>query len=105
MVIIVIYFRDVILTFDAMSIQPSLRYDRRNDEIVGFEDLGEFHSLKGMKEVANLLFVLMIRSIGNSWRQPIGYCLLKNGTSAENIMHVLLQVLYKLNTIDIRVKV
>lgn len=30
--------KDVILTFDAIAVEPTLHYDSKNDRVVGFED-------------------------------------------------------------------
>ncbi|KAJ2952680.1 hypothetical protein O0L34_g7020 [Tuta absoluta] len=48
------------LLFDEVSLSPGLQYDSTNDEIVGFEDLGED---KRKKVLADHALVLMIKGI------------------------------------------
>jgi hypothetical protein len=92
--------RDVVLTFDAMSIEPSTKYVESADEVVGFEDLGG--QCKG-KEMAKSLLVFMIRGISRSWKQPIAYHLTTNGLDPDTLRQFLVEILVKLHQHGVRV--
>lgn len=94
--------KDVILTFDAISLDPSLHYDSKEDRIVGFEDKC-CSSSTVHREAANSMLVFMIRSISGRWKQPIGYYATKNGMASANLQKVLIKILYELHTIGLRV--
>lgn len=98
-----ITYRDVILTFDAMSIQPALRYDEKNDIIIGFHDAGDCDTGNTISDAANSLLVFMVKGIKEPWKQPLGYYPVKNGISQIVLQNMLLKMLYYLHQIGLRV--
>lgn len=95
--------KDVILTFDAMTIEPSIRFDDKNDRITGFQDQSTLQDSSNMMDASNSLLVFMLRGINQRWKQPIGYVATRNGVSAVNLQKMLIQILYQVNLMGLRV--
>lgn len=96
----ILCFRCASLTFDAMTIKPSVRFSYPADKAVGFEDL-PFH--KTSEDVANLLVVFMLRGNYRPWKQPIGYFLVSHSISPEYLHQVILRFLCDLQDTGIEV--
>jgi len=62
-----IHSRVVILTFDAMAIDPTLRLNMAKDEVDGFIDLGPDHGRRAI--VASNVLAFMVRSVTTKWKQ------------------------------------
>ena len=58
------------LVFDEMSIKPYLVYDRKYDNIVGFEDFG---NNSRSNDVANQALVLMLRNLTSPRKLPLSF--------------------------------
>ena len=63
--------REVVLVYDEMSIKARLNFNVKTDHIEGFADL----STNSSQYIANHAGVLMLRSLTESWKQPLGYFL------------------------------
>lgn len=86
-----------------MSIQPSVRYDIQNDSIIGFHDAGNCEDNNFLKEAANSMLVFMVKGVNKPWKQPIGFFPLKNGVSAATLQNMILEMIYYLHRIKLRV--
>ncbi|KAK9719472.1 Transposase protein [Popillia japonica] len=64
-----------VLLFDEMSLDASLSYDSKVDQIVGWEDYGDGHKNIAFADHA---IVFMLRGIKRKWKQPIAFALLKD---------------------------
>jgi hypothetical protein len=60
-----------------MSISPSARYLSSNDCIMGLDFT--------KNEMANQLFVFMLRGIYRNWKQPIGYFLVSHSVQESQL--------------------
>ena len=76
----------VILSFDEITIKPRLVYNRPQDIIEGFEDMG---GLGRTGRVATQALVFMARGLTNRWKLPIGYTL-HSGPASARVMEPLL---------------
>lgn len=94
--------RVCILLLDEMSLKSALSYDTSRDVIVGFEDYGH---LGTGKELANSALVFMVKGICSKWKQPIGYFLAHNTTSADKLKLLVLNAIEKLANIGLSVRV
>lgn len=94
--------RVCILLLDEMSLKSALAYDASRDVIVGFEDYGH---LGTGKELANSALVFMVKGICSKWKQPIGYFLAHNTTSADKLKSLVLSAVEKLGKIGLSVRV
>src|SRR5829696_8575212 len=84
--------RDAILTFDAMAVQPSIRYSESEDEIKGLEGgSGEDEKGEGM---ANQMLVFMLRGTHARWKQPIGYFMVSHSLTRERYMELIIEGLH-----------
>lgn len=68
---LLLFFRIVVLTFDAMAIDQRLDLCVAKDEVDGFIDLGL--DLGRQPVVATNVLVFMVRCITTKWKQTIGY--------------------------------
>ena len=91
-----------VLLLDEMSLKSALSYDAANDVIVGFEDYGH---LGTGKELANSALVFMVKGISAKWKQPIGYFLSHNTTSADKLKSLVVSAIEKLSSIGLSVRV
>ncbi|XP_077263631.1 uncharacterized protein LOC143898209 isoform X2 [Temnothorax americanus] len=81
-----------ILCIDEASIKANLYYNISQDEVIGFEDLGDGKSYLPACNVA----VLMIRGICNNWKQPLAYFFLHSSFSARKLTTIIPQAITKL---------
>lgn len=93
MIEIYFFFRLAVLTFDAMSTQPSFRYNPTADVIEGFADCGMQSSRPSLTEPADHLFVVYLRGLSSSWKQPIGFMNTKNSPSVNVLRSVVNEVI------------
>lgn len=61
--------RTCVLMFDEMSLEPGLKYDKKNDLMLGFEYFGNYVTDK----FANHVLVFMLKGICKKWKQPIAF--------------------------------
>ena len=69
-----------------MAIKSELFYDCKTDSIFGFGDLG---SIGITKDIGKQALVFMAPGMLSSWKQPLGYFVSGDSTTA-NILHTLL---------------
>lgn len=55
--------------FDEMSLEPLLKYDKKNDLIPGFENFVDIFT----KKYANHILVFVLKGISKTWKQPYAY--------------------------------
>lgn len=70
-----------LLMFDEMSIEPGLMYDRRWDNIVGFEDIDGEKKLK----FADHALVFMLRGLRRKWKQPVSFHFSQGGINSYQL--------------------
>ena len=89
---------DCVVTFGEMSIRAGLTYDISNDRVEGFEDFGE---VGRTNNVANLALVFLVRGMLSHRKQPVGYFLSKDASSADTQAELLKSCLAKLKEIGL----
>lgn len=87
--------RNCILTFDEMSLTPSLNYSKSDDSVVGFVNCGEGKRL----EFADHAMVFMLRGVAEKWKQPVAYFFTQGAMKTAEIMRNLKIIISKLNEI------
>lgn len=85
-----------------MSIRPCVRYDSASDSVHGFENLGN-HKEPG-NEVANLLFVVVLRGLRRPWKQPIAYYLASHSITPDILQRILMDILRQVHEAGIEVR-
>ena len=94
--------RVCVLLLDEMSLKSGLSYNTSKDVIIGFEDYGH---LGTGKELANSALVFMVKGLCSKWKQPIGYFLAHNTTSADKLKPLVQSAIEKLANIGLSVRV
>lgn len=82
-----------VLMFDEMSIESSLAYESRADNISGFEDFGDGRS---SLKFADHVLVFMLKGILKPWKQPIAYYFSENGVKSTQLAVILKTLIKKL---------
>lgn len=77
----------VVVSFDEMSLSVGLKYEKYDDMIVGFQDLGP--GIGRATTRASQALVVMVRCLFDKWKQPIGYFFSGNAMKG----HVLKQII------------
>ncbi|KAF2894802.1 hypothetical protein ILUMI_11375, partial [Ignelater luminosus] len=77
--------KDCILCFNEIALKCNLFYNRTADEVVGF------HEVLGTKSFrpVNSALIIMTRGVYQNWKQPIGYFLINNVCSSEDLKNVI----------------
>lgn len=88
-----------ILCMDKASLKPNLYYNISQDEVIGFEDLGEEKSELPACNVA----VLMLQGMCNNWKLPLAYFFLNSTFSATKLKSIIIETIKKLQEIDYKV--
>lgn len=68
--------------FDDMTIEPTLNYDAKKDEVIGFDYCGEIKKLK----IADHATVFMARGIRKKWKQPLAFYFSESGMTVPDIV-------------------
>lgn len=67
-----------ILIFDDIALKPALQYNKKQDEIEGFVDIGGNKQAK----FADHVTVFMLRGIYKKWKQPLSYFYIESSMDA-----------------------
>lgn len=78
---------------DEINLKSHLQYDRQNDLITGYQDLGSFGGRSNAKAKSALVF--MIRGLSTNWCQPLGYVYTASACKSHVIKALLLDCLDK----------
>lgn len=88
------------LMFDEMSLQPSITYDVRQDEIVGFVKCGNHYKTNALADHA---MVFMVRGLHRKWKQPVAYYFTQHGMKVPDIVRNIKQIITALQKIGLNV--
>ena len=91
-----------ILMFDEMKIKSNLVFDKNNDELIGFVDLGHpdlnFSSFEEENSLATHALIFYLRGLATNLKYCFGYFATK-GISSSNIMPIFWEAIYILEEI------
>jgi DNA transposase THAP9 len=90
------------LLLDEIALKFNLSYNRYDDFIVGFEDIGDG---KRGKQLANSSLVFMVRGLAYNWKQPLGYVLTHSTAKSIVVKSLLFECLDRLQAIGLHVVV
>ena len=91
------------IMIDEVSLKRNLQYDRYNDLIVGYEDVGTNESRYNKPATSALVF--MLRGLSTNWNQPIGYVFMSSACKATHVQNLIQNCLNKCEQFGIDVKV
>ena len=91
------------LTIDEVSLKRNLQYDRYNDLIVGYEDMGTNESRCNKPATSALVF--MLRGLSTNWNQPSGYVFTSSACKVTHVQNLIQNCLNKCEQFGIDVKV
>lgn len=91
--------RNCILTFDEMSLTPSLNYSKGEDSIIGLVNCGEGKKLR----FADHAMVFLLRGVAEKWKQPVAYFFTEGAMSAAEIMRNIKIIISELNKIGFNI--
>lgn len=89
-----------IICIDEMSLKKHLFYNITRDKVIGFEDIGQSHSVELPAQNAA---VVMVRGICQSWKQPLSYFFSHSTLKASDLLPIIKKTVRKLKTIDLKV--
>jgi len=84
--------RHCILCVDEMSLKAHLFYNISEDEIIGFEDMGNEKSHKPAKSA----LVIMARSIAGNWKFPVCFGFMKTTCQSIALKSIIFDIIIKL---------
>ena len=93
--------RNVVVTFDGMSLRSALKYFEHDDRIVGFEDLASFGGVS--VNVAKHALQFMVRGISSRWKQPVGHFFIGASVNSEILKSMIVSLITKLEAIGLHV--
>lgn len=76
-----------------MSTLPAFNYNPALGIIQGFSDDGPTKVKLCVGDAADHLFVIYLRGVSSSWKQPIGCITLKNGPNTDFLRDIVMQAL------------
>ena len=79
------YSKYCFILIDEMSLKKGLYYNRKKDQIEGFEDLGD----KRTSKIADSALCVMACGIVKKWQQAIGYYFTSGPATTPFIQHVI----------------
>lgn len=79
-----------LLLFDEISLGHGLTYDKSNDKIVGYVDLGH---LGRFHQEANHALVFMLVGINGYWKQPIAFYFTKDQVKTIHLKQIIKAVI------------
>lgn len=88
-----------VLMFDEISLEPSLTYDRKWDEVVGFQDIDGNKTLK----FADHALVFMVQGLRKKWKQPISFHFSQGGMNSVQLKILLKNTILALQEIGLTV--
>lgn len=94
--------RQCILSFDEMSIRPSLQYNAKTDYVHGYQDeisVCDNHNIK----IATHTLVFMARGIHENWKQILGYFLVHKSMPGQSLKPIVISCIEKLQAIGLDV--
>lgn len=77
-----------------------LYYDIKKDEIIGFYNNNTFKTSNQAKSV----IIIMIRSLHDSWKQPIGYFFVVTIYIRADLLSIILSCIHKLHNISLNIR-
>lgn len=92
--------RNCSLIFDEISLSEHLTFDRANDKVVGYVDLGP---LGRKNEIANHALVFMVNGLHKSWKQPIAFFFTKDCIKSSELKSLIEYVIIKLEGAGLRI--
>ena len=90
------------LLMDEMALKTNLTYNRYDDVVVGYQDVG---GGERCEQLANSALVFMVRGLGYSWKQPLGYILTHSTAKSVVVKTLLIECLDHLQAIGFHVVV
>lgn len=88
------------LIFDEMALNSGLQYDKSNDKIIGFVDLGS----QGRSNImANHALVFQLQGLRKSWKQPIAYYFTKDTVKTANLKSLLTELITVIQSTGLKV--
>jgi len=78
---------NIVLIWDEMSLQPAVHYDKKNDIINGFEDLG----MRRTRRFADHAIMFYIRCLSSGNHMPVGYGFCNGATRAVQLVQCIKQ--------------
>lgn len=93
--------RCCVLLLDEMSLRRGLTYDRRFDNIIGFEDLGANSQSNAL---ASSCLCFMVRGLRDNWKQPFAFMFSSSAIKADKVQSLLIDCLSRLHEIGLDVK-
>ncbi|XP_025985726.2 uncharacterized protein LOC105203458 [Solenopsis invicta] len=72
----------VVLLWDEMSLQPSLIYNKMEDQIIGFEDWG----MRRTRKIADHAITFYFRCLKTGQKMPLGYGFCESATKASQLV-------------------
>lgn len=93
--------RDCVLMWDEMSMRELFEYNRRDDIIEGFEDLGD---LGRTSKSAKKVLVFMLRGLRSNWKLPVAYFLSHTGVTKDNLAILISQCLTRVGDVGFKVR-
>ncbi|XP_073946463.1 protein interacting with Ttk69 and Sin3A isoform X4 [Choristoneura fumiferana] len=88
------------LVADAMSLKTNLFYDIKHDKIIGFDEVDGVQSPSPAKHA----LVILVQGIYEKWSQPIGFALLSECKSDNNISKWVDKIIDKLFEIGLKIR-
>ena len=93
--------KHVALSFDGMSIKPSLKYDPNSDTLIGFSDTKHPSNTSEHPDLVNQGVVMMIRTLGSNFKQIIGYHLVYSSMPSNKIDEIIRETVGKLKDVGL----
>lgn len=93
--------REVVLSFDEMSIEECLIYDNFSDVIVGYQDFG---SNERSTDLAKSVMVFMVRSLCGKFKHVMHYVACSSSMKSEVLYNELMKCLNVCHMMDLNVR-
>lgn len=74
--------------FDKMSLEPGLKFNEKNDLMLGFENFGDIVT----KHYTNHVLVFMLKGISKKWKQPNTYYFCPGTTKTQMMVSCIKEV-------------
>lgn len=87
------------LLFDEMTLSPGLQYDRKNDCLIGFEDVG----YEKRPKFADHATVFMARGLRKRWKQPVAFYFSESGLKSTELAGKIKEIIARLQAIGLKV--
>jgi len=90
-----------IFCIDEMSLKSHLFYNITTDKVIGFENIG--YSQKNSQLPACNVAVIMVKSICQSWKQPLSYFFLNSTMKASDLLQIIPEAIRKIKSIGLKI--